>query len=107
MMNRENDFLSPIHETCEKVERAWVKFRSGIETAGRCRHVQIQFTEETQTFNKKNILKTTLSSYVYNCNKAVSSHIDIVDQFKKAVNRLVQENIKLKEEKMQLLEEIS
>ena len=102
-MNRENDFLSPIYETCEKVERAWVKFRSGMETAGRCRHVQ--FTEET--FNKNNILKTTLSSYVFNCNNAVNSHIDIVDQFKKAVDRLVQENAKLKEDKMQLLEEVS
>jgi len=103
MMNRENDFLSPIYRTCESVERAWAKFRSSMELVGRCSHVN--FTPET--FNKNNILKTTISDFIYNCNNAVNSHVDIITQFKTAVDRLVQENAQLKEDKLQLLEEIS
>ena len=80
-----------------------MKYRRDMELTGRCSH--INFTSET--FNRNNILKSTIADYVFNCIKAVNSHIDIIAQFKRAVDRLVQENTQLKEDKLQLLEEVS
>ena len=79
-----------------------MKYRSGLELADRCSY--INFTPET--FNRNNILKSTIADFVFNCNKAVNSHIEIIAEFKRGVGRLVQENTQLKEDKLQLLEEV-
>ena len=80
-----------------------MKYRRGLKLSGRCSH--INFTAET--FHRNNILKSTLAEFVFNCNKAVNSHIEIIAQLKLAVDRLVQENNQLKEDKLQILEDVS